>query len=155
AFGDLADGDQASASRRLGDAAQGRPALVEVSDDARIASRLLARSLGETSANLEIEGQGRWFRPPGGDRKELDKYEAARRILLALAESRRSSPAALLDRDQLFAAGWPGVRIDEGSARNRLHVTLAKLRKLGLKPFLLREAEGYRLDPDVPLRLVD
>ncbi|MEM9696799.1 MAG: helix-turn-helix domain-containing protein, partial [Myxococcota bacterium] len=115
-------------------------------------ARVTWRRLRAEPSSIRTPGQPAsksWSRPSSASR-----FEAARRILMALAESRRANPEALLGRDQLFEAGWPGVRIDEGSARNRLHVTLAKLRKLGLKPFLLREAEGYRLDPDVPLRLV-
>ena len=59
----------------------------------------------------------------------------------------------VLDADLLLAAGWPGERMAAQSASNRVHVALSALRKLGLKPFIVREDEGWPLAPTVPLRL--
>jgi hypothetical protein len=51
----------------------------------------------------------------------------------------------------LFAVGWPNESITPASAANRVYVALAKLRKRGLKPLLLRQNDGYLLDPAVPV----
>ncbi len=52
-----------------------------------------------------------------------------------------------LSAEALVAAGWPGERLSPESAKNRLHVALAKLRKLGLRDVLLRYVDGYALSP--------
>ena len=55
----------------------------------------------------------------------------------------------------LVAKGWPGERMLPAAARNRLHVTLTTLRKLGLRELLQANEGGYLLDPALPVRLVD
>jgi hypothetical protein len=73
--------------------------------------------------------------------------------VLALVEQRerRGDPLSI---DDLRDAGWPGEAIDHDSAVNRIHVTLAELRKRGLKPVLKRRDQGYLLDPEVEVRRV-
>jgi len=154
AFVELASGDESAAARRLERAQHNDdgPSLAEVSDDARFALRLLVRSLSSHDApKLEVGAEGRWFRVPGGPQVSLHKHAAGRNLLAALVALRLAEAEGTISPDALFAAGWPGVTIDPRSAKNRLHVGLAKLRKLGLKPYLLREPEGYRLDPQVPV----
>jgi len=51
--------------------------------------------------------------------------------------------------EDLFAAGWPGERIGRRSARNRVHVGLSTLRKLGLAGVLVLSDEGYQIAPHV------
>jgi tetratricopeptide (TPR) repeat protein len=76
------------------------------------------------------------------------------RLVLALAAHRIAPDAPSLSADALVAAGWPGERLSPESAKNRLHVALAKLRKLGLRDVLLRYVDGYALSPGlVVLRL--
>jgi tetratricopeptide (TPR) repeat protein len=55
----------------------------------------------------------------------------------------------VVDADALIAAGWPGERTRRPAARNRLYVALNELRKLGLKDVILRNDEGWYLDPTV------
>jgi predicted ATPase len=158
-FLDLAQGDEAVASSRLGARAAGGRAteeqerLAEVSDDARMVLRMLGRSLRlDDFSGLEVGADARWFRAPGGGRTPLDKHGSARRILGRLVAQRLDRPGEALGADALFAAGWPGVTIRSESAQNRLYVALAKLRKLGLKLVLLRNDEGYLLDPRIAVR---
>ncbi len=154
AFVELASGDEVAAARRLEQAQRSEdgPSLAEVSDDARFALRLLARSLSSQDApKLEVGIEGRWFRVPGGPQVSLENHAAGRQLLAALVDLRLREPDGIMAPDALFDAGWPGVTIDSRSAKNRLHVALAKLRKQGLKPYLLREPDGYRLDPEVPV----
>jgi predicted ATPase/predicted negative regulator of RcsB-dependent stress response len=158
-FLDLASGDHDAAFARV-EAAQasrdGRPALAEVHDDARLLLRMLARSLEKgPGPRLEVGPGAVWFRCPGGPRESLEKYAAARNILDCLARERLAHPGRALSADDLFTAGWPGVKIASQSANNRLYVALAKLRKAGLKLLLMRSGEGYLLDPNTPVLRVD
>lgn len=157
-FVELAAGDQDAAFERIAEA-QARegdePSLAEVNDDARMLLRMLARSLeGETGPRLEVGPDSAWFRPPGGGVQSLEKYAAARNILERLTAARLRGTDAL-GPEELFEAGWPGVKIAAQSANNRLYVQLAKLRKLGLKLLLLRTEDGYQLDPSVPVLRVE
>jgi predicted ATPase len=157
-FVDIARGDEAGAYARL-DAArapseQGGPSLAELSDDARMVLRMLAPPLSRGDGpRLVIGRDARWFEPPGAPRQDLSRFAAARRMLERLARERLAEPGQALSADALFEAGWPGVRIHQSSAQNRLHVQLAKLRKMGLKLLLMRTEEGYLLDPETPLQL--
>lgn len=132
-----------------------------VSYDVRLAARLgLGRasgsSAGPTAAEvLLISRDGCAFRAPGGPVADVGRRLAARRLLLRLAHERETCPGRPLAPDVLFQAGWPGDRSRENAARNRIHVTLAALRQLGLREVLCRRGNGYLLDPAVPIRVVD
>ena len=119
------------------------------SDDLRFALRVLEAALGRRA--LRVAADGGWFAPPGEEATTLGRREAPRRMLVALAEARLEG--TVLDADALLAAGWPGERMAAQSASNRVHVALSALRKLGLKPFIVREDEGWTLAGTVPVRL--
>lgn len=74
---------------------------------------------------------------------ELATRGAARRMLLALAEAARRGGA--LDSEQLFAAGWPGQRLDEATRARRVRVELSRLRSLGLREALVHDEAGFSL----------
>ncbi|MEO0325108.1 MAG: tetratricopeptide repeat protein [Myxococcota bacterium] len=118
------------------------------SDDLRFALRVLGAALGRRA--LRVAEDGAWFAPPGGTAVTLGRREAPRRMLAALAGARLEG--TVLDAEALLAAGWPGERMAAQSASNRVHVALSALRKLGLKPFIVRQEEGWTLAPAVPLR---
>jgi tetratricopeptide (TPR) repeat protein len=141
-FEALAAGRASEVRRRLGEA-QG---LVDRSQDARVAARLLAAGIREE----EVLAVGPdWFVAPGGARGELARYQSCLRMFEVLVERRLADPDGVLEIEDLFRAGWPGERISAASMRNRVHVNLARLRTLGLKAVLIRSGEGYRLDPAV------
>jgi hypothetical protein len=79
----------------------------------------------------------------------------AQRLLLALVEAQRARPGQPVSGDALVRAGWPGERIYPEAAKNRLHVGVSTLRKLGLGDILARDGDGYFLDPRVEVRLVE
>lgn len=81
----------------------------------------------------------------------MRRHRSASRILAALVECRFESPGATVSPRALMQRGWPTEELDEPVARNRLHVALHTLRKLGLEP-LERTDGAYRLSPDVPAR---
>lgn len=72
--------------------------------------------------------------------------KAARLILVALAEDHRGGSAGLTVRE-LYEAAWGGDKSGAEAGANRVHVTLAALRKMGLKAFILLKDEAYSLDP--------
>jgi predicted ATPase/Tfp pilus assembly protein PilF len=159
AFLDLGHGDTAAVRRRLAAArAPGDgPALTEISEDARTAVRLLEGALARLEGPALTVGEGgAWFALPGadpaGEAVDVSRYAAASRLLAALADARVSAPGEGLGLEALFEAGWPGERVDAGSASNRVYVALNRLRKLGLRPLILRSEQGWCLDPGVTLR---
>ncbi len=48
-------------------------------------------------------------------------------------------------------AGWPRERVGHLAAKNRVHVAVSTLRKLGLRDVLLSRDDGWLLDPHVAL----
>lgn len=150
----------AADSEALRSAARGR---LDVSgfaqSDVRFAQRLLARALeGQIQPGPEkvwkIHETGLWFEPPYGERVELGRKHALRRLLVRLAEAHRAGSEIPLAAGELIAAGWPGERIQEHAAKNRLRVALHTLRRLGLSDLLATHADGYRLDPSGRVEVV-
>ncbi|MCC7538926.1 MAG: AAA family ATPase [Deltaproteobacteria bacterium] len=143
--------------RAIASSADGAPSLASLSDDVRLAVRVLRAAIDEVAEAtrtdaLVIGPDARWFRAPGStDRVELGNRGVARRLLAALADHRVAHAGAPLDLDALRERGWPDERVLSHAAANRIHVALSALRSLGLKSLLLRRTDGYLLDPAVPL----
>ncbi|WP_437502612.1 ATP-binding protein [Sorangium sp. So ce1099] len=163
--GDEAAAGAGAARRRIARAreggAEGAPSSASRSDDVRLLLRILERSLAALGApEARAEGEllltegARFCRPPGGAWHDLRERHAARRLLVALAEQQRRAPGRGLSLAALQEAGWPGERILPGAAANRIYVAMNQLRKLGLKPWLRRDGEGYSLDPALPVHHV-
>jgi pSer/pThr/pTyr-binding forkhead associated (FHA) protein len=126
-------------------------ATIDAGDDRMIGlSRGVADALGlgdDGSPNaLAVAADGTWFRPPGAPRVSLVRRENLTRLLRTLLEARRDQAGRALTTDTLFAAGWPGERIQGPSAAGRVYVALTSLRNLGLRDFLVRSEGGYLLD---------
>lgn len=152
-----AEGDAAVEARHL---ATVRAKIAELEraprldGDTRIALRLLRRSLDAAPSEppetltLSIDAEAAAVRC-GDARIALARHPSLFRLVEALVAARgRDAP---LDVDALFAAGWPGERIGRRAARNRVHVALSTLRKLGLAGVLVSSDDGYRLAPHVAL----
>ncbi|MCA9627343.1 MAG: tetratricopeptide repeat protein [Myxococcales bacterium] len=141
-----------SADARLASAlAPAREAVLSQSDDARFALRLLQLSLSHDA--VIFRGASGLLDLPGDQQVDLSARQPLRRIVLALIEARFTQPGVSLTQDQLIEAGWPGERMTPFAAQNRLKVALSTLRKLGLRELLLRDEQGYHLDPGVPARI--
>jgi hypothetical protein len=123
--------------------------------DTRFALRILERALGRSTSVLRVKRGGLWFSLGGGDRVDLSRRAALRRLVHALAESHATEPGSTLGVDALFAHGWPGQHIQTESAATRVRVAIATLRKLGLREVLLTRDDGYLFDPDVVVELED
>ncbi len=125
---------------------------------ARLAHRLLRNAIGDARAfpaaapnRLAVARDALWYRVGASDRVDLRSHRASRLVLSALVAQRLGRPGLPLSREQVFAAGWPGETVQPAAAANRARVTIAGLRKQGLDGILLRQDDGYLLDPDVPV----
>ncbi|MEM9190774.1 MAG: AAA family ATPase [Myxococcota bacterium] len=143
-----------AAIRSPGDLAQIVEAEIEL-HRARGDSEALARAERERASllgvgYLEIDAEGRWFRLPGETQRcELGRRQSARLLLRELCRH-REGPLAL---EEIVAACWPGERIRERSARQRVYVLINSLRRLGLSALKTVEG-GYLLDASIPLKVV-
>lgn len=121
-------------------------------DDERArAHRAEADALRAQTPALRLAADGAWFER-GGERVCLRKRRSARLVLAALIAERERMPGESLTRQAMIDAGWPGERILEKAARQRLYVLINTLRKLGLDALETTD-DGYRLDPTVPLHV--
>lgn len=106
-------------------------------------------------AALLCERQGRWFQCAQAPRVELERKHTARRLLASLIAQHLDSPALAISFDALFAQGWPGQSaIKQSAARNRLRVSINRLRAMGLDAFIITTDDGYMLDPALHIEVV-
>jgi len=152
-------------SERIEQARAGEPSLVERSDDARTAIRILSGWLeqldpsedfaGSLSADAFLVGpDAQWCRPPGEAYQDLRRKRAARALLATLVDQHQRARGEALSTETLIAAGWPGERLVASAGQNRLHVALNQLRRLGLEESLQRGDSGYLLDPTLDVQRV-
>jgi predicted ATPase len=124
----------------------GSPALR--SWDVRFALRLFARRASHKALaagdGVLVSRDGAWFEV-AGERVSLGKFRSLALLLACLAIARDRMPGRAISVDDLLAAGWPNERVKASAGANRVHVALAKLRRLGLRDALRREADGYLL----------
>jgi hypothetical protein len=73
---------------------------------------------------------------------------------LVLAERCIAHPGCHVSAADLIASGWPGERVRDHAAKNRLYVALDGLRRLGLRSVLLRKDDGWHLDPGLSCTIV-
>lgn len=120
----------------------------------RLAPTPVDRKVAQASAVLVLAPDGSWVRTPEARTTKL-AAGALRGIVRRLAQDRIRYPGRPVSVGALVRAGWPGETILPAAAKNRLHVTIARLRRAGLAEILLREDDGYLLDPQVAARLAD
>jgi predicted ATPase len=147
---------RASARRRL------EAALGARDHRLRWAVRVLDRTvrgaavrLREDAPVLRLEREGRWIEPPTGARLACDRRPVLRRLVLALANARVTSPGRPVPWSELVAHGWPGEKILQDAARNRLYMMISRIREVGVGRALRAEGDGYLLGPEVRVELVD
>lgn len=101
-------------------------------------------------ADLVVGPGGHWFSAQG-ERVELEGRRALPRILSALATTANDADTSI-DVWTLVEAGWPGETIEPESAASRVYTSIARLRRLGLRDFLVTRGEGYALSGVVEVR---
>lgn len=120
----------------------------------RFAARLVHRAVESTPAvrtALLLGPEAAWFRVPGGEPVGLERRRPLRFLLAFLAAERLARPGAAAPLASLLEAGWPGERVSLESARNRVHVAISALRKLGLRQMLISRDDGWLLEPSVAI----
>ncbi|MGE0784411.1 MAG: tetratricopeptide repeat protein [Sandaracinaceae bacterium] len=112
---------------------------------ARLLEARLARVEHEALPPLTLEPEGETARVGDGEPILLARRPRLRNVLHALVREHRREPGAWVSVDAIFELGWPGERAIAHAAKNRVHVTLSRLRKLGLDAVLESGPEGARL----------
>ncbi len=90
----------------------------------------------------------------GGQRFDVSSRANFRNILHAFVEN-HAREQRYMSTVELFERGWPEQTNVPMSFANRVYVALAHLRNHGLKPFIERNKEGYRLRPTTRLLFHD
>jgi hypothetical protein len=140
---------------------------MELSDDICTALRILEKAVhaidesvpeGESATQdqfsadaLVVGPQCTWYQTPQHKRYDFRRRAAPKRILDRLVQQHLDSPGKRLEVYELIEAGWPDERIQSEAAENRLWVTLATLRKLGLREYIDKDEKGYCLDPSLQI----
>jgi hypothetical protein len=106
-------------------------------------------------ARLVLHRDARWLRLPDGRAIDCARHKLLRRLLVALVAAHLCSPGEPLGWPTLVMAGWPDERILAPAARNRIHVALNRLRRLGVGPWLEHVADGWRLSIALDIELSD
>jgi predicted ATPase len=166
---DAAPKDAAPKDTRAKDAApkDDRGGASATSEEVRFARRVVAKVRSELAPRrasrartppadeLVIAADGSWLRTPSGETAKFAQGGALRGILRKLGQDRIRYPGRPMTLGALVRAGWPGESILPAAAKNRLHVTIARLRRAGLEGVLVHDDDGYLLDPAVPARVAD
>ncbi len=85
---------------------------------------------------------------------DLRRRGPLRNILAALVEQRLQAAGALAP-EELVAAGWPLEVIQPEAAKTRLYNAIGSLRSLGLRGVIATSAQGYSLDGEINLEILD
>lgn len=108
--------------------------------------------LPEPSQTLVVGTDGRWMRPPDQPPRDLRRRKNLRRILAALTRQHQLAPQDGIALADLIEIGWPGERMSNDAATNRIYVALTTLRKFGLHGLLIRRGRCYLLDPKLTVQ---
>lgn len=81
------------------------------------------------------------------DRADIANRHVLKRLLERLVQHHRAGGAEGLDVHDLVEAGWPDEIIQPDAAATRLYTSVRYLRNLGLRDALIRDENGYLLDP--------
>jgi hypothetical protein len=149
------DGD-APMERATGKASTREP------EEVRFARRIVTRRLegraaesAQPTQGIVVAGDASWPRVASGATVRLGRARALARIVRGLALERVRHPGRAVAADDLVRIGWPDERIVPAAAKNRLHVSITRLRKLGLEDAIVREADGYLFDPGIDVSVSD
>jgi len=146
---ELTEASAALAARLARGAAAAREAAA--GDELRFALRILLAERArweERARGAMVAHDGSFFVVTKGSRLrrvDLDRRAILRTLLAALIAQHLRAPEEAMSPVHLARSAWP-----EGGAsharRNRLHVAIATLRRLGLEGHLVRSEGGYRLE---------
>lgn len=107
----------------------------------------------QSNQTLEVVEDLTMFLPPSSQEwVNIRRRKAMQLIFKALVEHRQSAPGEVLSAQALFDAGWPGEHLAR-SGMMRLYVAINTLRKMGLEDVLETAGDGYRIHPNVDVRV--
>ncbi len=109
---------------------------------------------GETRA-LVVARSGSFFRLGSEEFVPLAQRPVLARLLIALARARLERPGVPIPLERLAELTWPGEQMGAAVMKNRMHVGIATLRKLGLRAALESGGGGYGIARDVDVLIVD
>ena len=123
-------------------------------DDPQFVLRMLARFAAptNTASTLTYHEASATLLFPDDVSVSLQTRAPLRRIVEKLFELRLEQPGEDVGFDALIAVGWPNEQIALDAARNRLHVALSALRRLGLRDAIKSGQHGYHIDPLLTIR---
>jgi len=124
----------------------------------RVIASLDARAVPASRRDADgliVASDGSWVRTASGHVAKLGVDRPIARVVFRLALERMRHPGRPVPPHSLVRAGWPDERVLPAAAKNRLHVTIARLRRVALEGALLHDEDGYFLDPKAALRLAD
>ncbi|MBX3189421.1 MAG: hypothetical protein KF819_20525 [Labilithrix sp.] len=121
----------------------------------RVVERARARASAEKRRGLVVAADGSWLTTSEGKVVKIARAGAVRRVVQRLATDRVRFPGRPVAFGALVRAGWPDEEILPSAAKNRLHVTIARLRRGGLADVLILDDDGYLLDARVPARIAE
>jgi hypothetical protein len=98
---------------------------------------------------LTISFSGCWLRPPRAERVILSRQGALFLLTKKLVEHRLEKPGQALPVEALIRSGWPKEKMRPESGYDRLYTSISRLRRLGLDQILIRQRNGYLLDPRI------
>jgi len=140
-------------TKALIEASSARGVAVEIRTLAAVLASGLTRRSNRGGGDLRVSETGDSFTLPTGRTVDMGRRGAARRLLLALARERQAHPGAVVGREALIDAGWPGEQIFPDAALARLYTTIRTLRRLGLDELLITREGGYLFSSDVTFSL--
>ncbi|MBX3203861.1 MAG: AAA family ATPase [Labilithrix sp.] len=138
-----------------------RPRAERPAEEVRFAERVVALAPSRAGASrddgpgLVVASDGSWVRTASKQVAKLGAGRPIARVMLRLALERMRHPGRPVPPQSLVRAGWPGERVLPAAAKNRLHVTIARLRRVALEGALLHDDDGYFLDPATAARVAD
>lgn len=122
------------------DAAYSDDPTLELTPNVRFSNELRS-AIRRQHGEQRVDPDGNWFTTVANERVELDHRPTLKRIVASLALKQVRSI------DELIEAGWPGEIVSYESGKNRLHVAISTLRRLGLTCLAYsNDQQGYYLE---------
>jgi len=112
-------------------------------------------SAGTETRALVVARGGAFFRLGPEELVSLAQRPVLARLLSTLVRARLERPGAPIAIERLAELTWLGERMGAAAMKNRIHVGIATLRKLGLRSALESGGGGYRIARDVDVLIVD
>ncbi|MGM0554886.1 MAG: NB-ARC domain-containing protein [Myxococcota bacterium] len=108
---------------------------------------------GETT--LRVDRDLSWFQIGDGERVDIRRRGAARRILGALVGRRLEAPGEAISTQELVDVGWPDEVLVPDSGARRIYMTISRMRDLGLEDVIETIDQGYRIDREFRVAWVE